>query len=111
MPLKNNLECSKYFEFFENEEYVKKFIIKNIEENNLYELSNLFDNVGLGWNFYDVIEYCKFTAEKTSEEIYEFFKRQFDKLIGYAWVEEDDSCSTFIIDELSSNGYYCVDRC
>lgn len=109
--IKDKLNCYDDFVFFEDEEYVKKYIVQHIEDNDLWDLDHLFDNMDLGWNFRDVIEYCKDTAKKSAEEIYEFFKEQFNKLVGYAWVEEADDCTTRIIDELNSYGYGCVDRC
>lgn len=114
--IKNSLRCYKDFEFFENEEYVKNFIIEHIKNNTLYELEDLFTckiDFGnfSGWEFFNLIEYCRDNLEKTPEEIYEFFKSVFNQLIGYAWVEEEDNWSTDIIDELRHYGYSCTERC
>lgn len=113
--IKNNLECSKYFEFFDDEETVKDYVIKLIEDNNLCIIDNLLRNtVDINDSvdyFIDIITFCLKDLKKTPEEIYDFFKNVFNQLVGYAWVEEEDNCSTDIIDELYYHGYNCVDRC
>lgn len=116
MKLKMPLDAIRILNFFENEEYVKNFIIEHIKNNTLYELENLFTyriDFGnfSGWEFMNLIEYCYNTLKKSPEEIYVFFKSVFNQLIGYAWVEEADDCSTDIVDELHYHGYSCTERC